>query len=204
MDKIDSLNRILKDILINGKDKYDELFNHEYIKKKVNGVAKKFHENTGFDKFEIRNIARIIIFKELKNNKFKIDEEQYIVRDFLAKLNSMLYLRLNDYNDELRLEEKDPNDKKVINVDIMEIPIEVFDENKIEKDFTDDVVDKIALKDFVDELSTRETQVFYFIFLKDFTQEKTANELNIARETVYVYKERILEKFESYVNNVGY
>jgi RNA polymerase sigma factor (sigma-70 family) len=193
------LNNILFDILINNKDRYNDLFKHEFIENIIGKTAYDFNNNTGVEYDDTENMCREIIFNLLED-EFKVDDNIYIARDFLSLLKCILYKRLFNYKNKIDFREYN-KETLVINLSGLNINIESLNDKFIEKDFSDEVNSKLYLKEFRKVLSKREKEVFNYIFIKDYTQQKIADKLNVSQQAINIYKNRILKKIKKYVCN---
>lgn len=193
------LNNILFDILINKKDRYNDLFKHEFIENIIGKTSYDFNNNTGVEYDDVENMCREIIFNLLEN-EFEVDQNIYIARDFLSLLKCILYKRLFNYKTKIDFREYD-DEVLITNLSGLNVNIERLSEEFVQKDFSDDVNSQLYLKEFVKKLSKREKEVFNYIFIKDYTQQKTADKLFVSQQAINIYKNRILKKFKKYVCN---
>lgn len=195
-EKFEQLNEILYDIVYNSnKEKYVDLFNHQFIKNKFNKVCYRYYKNSGSSVEDIKSEAKVQFFELL--DKFKGGEKDVIGYTFLAYLNSTLYFSLCKCRN-ISLSEEDNNNTYVVSLEKLGLSVENL-EDYIYSTQEEELVSDIYISEFVQNLSDREKEVFYYAIVKGYTIQETGDKLNIAKSTARTYRTRMMEKFKSYV-----
>ncbi|MFW6009112.1 MAG: sigma-70 family RNA polymerase sigma factor [archaeon] len=196
-EKIEELNNILINILLNNKENYKLLFKHKYINSTINGVVKKVFNNSVYSFEEIKKEAENILVTELLK-EFEVDNEKYLAFSFINYIKKVLYFRLTDFYKQYGVLGKD-EEFKINSLERIGIPIEKLKtENFVDYDFEKRIIDNLNFKELLNNfgLSKREKQVIYYLYYCDLTLKEVGNKLGISKDTVYSYQQRALNKYK--------
>ncbi|MFP4017681.1 MAG: sigma-70 family RNA polymerase sigma factor [Nanoarchaeota archaeon] len=199
-ENIKKLENILFDITVDDKNKYNELFKNNIIKKLIKREANSFAQKTPIELDDIKNVCRIIIFKDLKdkNKGFKVRNKNNLALDFLARMSMIMQDRL--YGNYRLMDDRKESNLEV-SLESIKVPLEKLEDNYVDNTFEEELISKKYMEKFMKKLSNREKQVFVLRYEKDYTQEKIGNKLNLAQSTINNYQKRIWNKFKKYVVN---
>lgn len=193
MLKKEKYKKQIKNVLLYYFDKDEDI---EKIIDCVIKVRDKFYRDTRMDKEDIGSELKVILLESIQNfNSWGEENELY---KFLNYLNKVLYNRLQDRSNLISFSEEDSNNNYNSNLESINVPIEIIDNDYMKDDFEDEITSEIELESFYKLLSKREKQVYYYIFIKDYTQDTVADMLGITQQTVNIYKNRVLNKYKDF------